>query len=112
MTDNTPPFHPEQVERVRQQIMRYRELLDILHSRLRDAERAYNRLFDACTAEEKSSLREKELQRVAAIRLLENDLTLLSDAVLTMRYDARDMEREFDHLYGLIVTDFYEDEED
>jgi hypothetical protein len=111
MTDSSP-FPPEQVERVRQQIMRYRELLDILHSRLRDSERAYNRLFETCTDDEKNTLREKELQRVAAVRLLENGLTPLSDAVLTIRFDARDMEREFDHLHGLIVSDFFQDDEE
>lgn len=92
----------ESVEKVRQAIMRYRELLDLLAMHTQSAERAYTKLFDALPEEQKTTLAEKALQREAAILALA-DLEPLRRAALQMRFDMRDMERGFEELYNNIA---------
>jgi hypothetical protein len=99
----------EAVEKVRQEIMRFRELLDVFRARLDAGERDYAQLFADVSPEDKASLPEKELQRKAAYGVLE-DRSPLSKAVLTMRFQARELEREFEQLYDIIMTDDPEDE--
>ncbi len=48
----------EQIEKIRQAIMRYRELLDILQQRLAQGEKDYAALFDLLTTEQKTGLEE------------------------------------------------------
>jgi hypothetical protein len=94
----------EQIETVRQAIMRYRELLDILGLQLERSERAYNALFDSLPQDQRDTLPEKQLQREAAIVALE-DLEPLRRAVLRLRFDTRDIERESEALYNNIATE-------
>ena len=93
----------KQIEKVRQEIMRFRELLDIMRLRLDDGERGYARLFEGRPAAERQALKEKDLQWKVAETMV-NDLKLLADAVLHARFDCRDLERAFEELYDIIVT--------
>ena len=99
---------PEAVEKARQEIMRFRELLDVFRARLDAGERDYARLFDDVSGEDKANLPEKELQRKAAYGVLE-DRSALSEAVLTMRFQARELEKELEQLYDIIMMDDPED---
>ncbi|MCK6578192.1 MAG: hypothetical protein L6Q98_08835 [Anaerolineae bacterium] len=96
-----PAVHPEALEKARQAIMRYRELLDLMQSRLRDYERAYVGLF-AGLSESAASLPEKGRQREAAYAVLDDDKAL-TRALLTARFDSRDFEREFEALHDRVV---------
>lgn len=94
----------EQLEKVRQAIMRYRELLDVLHGRIASAERNYAALFNGLTDEQRASLPEKERQREAARRALD-DMEPLRRALLHMAFDMRDMEHGFEDAYNNIAPD-------
>ena len=93
----------EAVEKVRQEIMRFRELLDIMRQQLESGERAYDKLFASFTDEERQNTKEKDLQWKAAERMMD-DLKPLRDAVLHMQFDSRELERAFEELYGIIIT--------
>ncbi len=95
--------NPEQLEKVRQELMRFRELLNIMRAKLEDGERAYTRLFANCSPEDKQRMKEKDLQWQVATQIV-GDLSGLSKAVMQVRYDARDLERAFEELYDIIVT--------
>jgi len=95
--------HPERVEKVRQEVMRLRELLTYMHTKLDSWERAYKRLFDHLPSEMINSLKEKDLQREAALTLIEEPKPLIT-AVLQAQYDSREMERAFEELYHIILT--------
>ncbi|MBK8026312.1 MAG: hypothetical protein IPK19_34210 [Chloroflexi bacterium] len=92
---------PEQVEKARQAVMRFRELLDLMHIRLDSYERAYANLFAHLPAET-ASLPEKERQRQAAHTVIDDDKALVR-VVLTARFDSRDFEREYEALHDRIV---------
>jgi chromosome segregation ATPase len=94
---------PEQVEKVRQAIMRYRELLDLLKARTETAERRYAALFSELD-EAQRALPEKLQQREAALRALD-DLEPLRRAALRMHFDLRDLERAFEEVYGNIAPE-------
>jgi hypothetical protein len=94
----------EQLEKVRQAIMRCRELLDLLNARAASGERAYAALFAALPQEQRDSLPEKLLQREAA-RLALEDLEPLRRAVLRLRFDVREIEKGFEELYDHIAPD-------
>ncbi len=94
-------YSSENIEKVRQEIMRFRELLNIMRLRLESGERAYAQLFTNHPPEE--GLKEKDRQWRLAEELV-HDLTPLSKAVMQVRYDARDLERAFEELYNIIVT--------
>lgn len=94
----------EDIEKVRQEIMRFRELLNIMTKNVQDGERAYASLFNALSEEDKKSLKEKDLQWKAA-ELIINDLTAFGNAVLGMRFKARELEKCFEELYDIIVTE-------
>jgi hypothetical protein len=96
-------FDEEEIEKVRQAIMRYRELLDLLHVRAGYAERAYEGLFAGLTGEQRA-LPEKLRQREAAVAAL-NDLEPLRRAALSIHFDLRDLERAFEDLYGNIAPE-------
>lgn len=95
---------PEQVEKTRQSIMRLRELLDIMHLRLEHGERGYAKLFDHISDEDKATKPEKELQRLAAYPFIENPKQL-ADVALEMRFFTRNLEKEFEELFDIIMTE-------
>lgn len=93
----------EQIEKIRQAVMRYRELMDIVHERVQAGERTYEGLFRALSPEQ-MALPEKLRQREAAIVLLE-DMERLRRAVLRMSLGLQEMGREFEELYGHIAEE-------
>lgn len=93
----------DEIERVRQAVMRFRELLDITQARLEAGERSYNRLFDGCSAEDKAALPEKTLQWQVAEQIVD-DTTALRKALMQVRYDLRDVMQEFEHVHDILVT--------
>ena len=93
----------EDIEKVRQEIMRFRELLDIMRGKLDDGERAYAQLFAKCDPEDVQRLKTKDLQWKAAEQVID-DLTPLSRAVGQMRFEARNLERAFEELHDIIVS--------
>lgn len=96
--------YDEQIERARQAIMRFRELLDLMTAELAEGERAYKVLFAQCTPEQIATLKEKDLQGIAAIYLLD-DRSALGDAALHLRIAARNVERDFEQLYDNIMIE-------
>ena len=94
---------PEQIEKVRQEIMRFRELLNIMRLRLDDGERAYTKLFANISPEDMNNMKEKDLQGKVAEEIV-GDLSPLSKAVMKARFDAHELERAFEELYDIIVT--------
>jgi DNA-directed RNA polymerase subunit F len=93
----------EEIEKVRQEIMRFNELLHVMRRKLEYAERAYARLFQNCDPEDVKNLKEKDLQWKVAEQLV-HDLSPLSIAVVQAQFDAREIERAFEELYNIIVT--------
>lgn len=100
---------PQEVEKIRQGIMRMRELLDILHHRLEEGESAYLQLFAGLSPGDTDGLKEKEIQRLAAYDVLKNR-TLLTRPALALRLLMRDMEREFEQLHDNVLAEI-EDED-
>src|SRR5688500_7334008 len=96
-------MNPEQLEKMRQAVMRYRELLDLFQAKLDAGELAYQQLFDSCTPEDRA-LPEKQLQGKAAEFLLA-DPEPIQRAALKLRFVGRDMEREFEALYDNVVEE-------
>jgi Lon protease-like protein len=94
----------EDIERLRQAIMRFRELLDLMSAKLEDGERAYASLFAEFTPEEQAAMKEKDLQWKAAEGLIDDAAAIASfgRAAMNMRFEARELERAFDDLYGVI----------
>jgi hypothetical protein len=93
----------ENVEKVRQEIMRFRELLDLMRGKLEDGEQAYTQLFAKCNPEDVQRLKTKDLQWKAA-ELNIDDLAPLSRAVGRMRFEAHNLERDFEELHGIIAS--------
>jgi ADP-ribose pyrophosphatase YjhB (NUDIX family) len=91
----------QDVEKVRQAIMRYRELLDVLNARIQQAEKRYEALFVAVAAEKKT-LPVKALQREAALLALD-DMEPLRKATLAIYYDLHDMTKAFEEVYNNIA---------
>lgn len=102
------PTNPENVEKVRQATMRYRELLDIMRLRLEEGERRYDGLFANITLEERQGKSHKDVQTLLA-RQLVDDVEPLSRAVLQAHFDARELQREFSELSDIILTPLPED---
>lgn len=94
----------ESIEKTRQAIMRFRELLDILTARLAEGEAAYTQFFAECSPEDVATLREKELQLRAAYTLVENP-TPIGDAAALMRWVMRDLERDFEQLHDNVMAE-------
>jgi hypothetical protein len=92
-------------ETIRQAIMRYRELMDVLGGRLEASERAYAALFAHLPAQLQARTGDKDAQTEAArVLLTETGLEPLQRGVLQMYYDLRDLERAFDDLHGNIAN--------
>jgi hypothetical protein len=101
----------EAIEKVRQDIMRLRELLDIMRVRLEAGEREYARLFTGLSVEDSQTLKVKDLQWKLAEHMLDSDdLRPLSALVLRMRFECHELDRAFEDLHDTIVTEPSEDE--
>jgi len=92
----------EKIEKIRQSVMRYRELLDLSTPHLADSEKKYAALFLDIPQDLRESLPEKSLQREAALRALPN-LEPLQRAILRTHFDLHEMTRAFEELYGHIA---------
>ncbi len=96
----------EKVEKVRQQIMRFRELLNVMREKLDDGERAYAKLFSSFSPEDMAALKamkEKDQQWKLAENMV-SDVSPLDKAVLQMRFETHNLERAFEELYDIIAT--------
>ena len=94
---------PETIERLRQGVMRYRELLDILHSQIEQGEQAYAELMARLSPDDTDGLSEKAIQGLLA-KQLSDDPTPLGEAALTMRWHMRYMERDFEQVYDNVMA--------
>ena len=93
----------EDIEKVRQEIMRFHELLIIMGEKLQNGERAYAQLFAKVSPEDMATMKEKDLQWTIAQQIID-DLAPLRKAVLQARLDTRDLEHNFEELYNIIVS--------
>ena len=93
----------EEIEKVRQEIMRFRELLNIMRQNLEDGERAYTQLFSTCSSEDRMNMKQKDLQWKVAEEMV-GDVSQLRKAVSHLRFDARNLERAFEELHDIIVS--------
>lgn len=91
---------PERTEKVRQELMRFSELLGIMRNRLADGERAYDALFACIPPDERARMKHKDLQWNLAEQM--DDLTPLAQEVSTMRFAARELEKGFAELHAII----------
>lgn len=96
-------YTSEDIEKVRQAIMRFQELLAIMQDKVNEGERAYHQLFSGVSAVDMANLREKDRQWKAAETLVA-DVTPLSKAVIKVRYDAREIGRALEELYNIIIA--------
>lgn len=112
MTIPTTPINAEHLEKVRQEIMRFRELLNIMRLKLDEGERTYARLFATYLPNPPEGLKEKDRQGLLARHILEthDERTPLRDAVMKVRFDAHELERAFEEFYNLVATDLPADE--
>lgn len=94
----------ETIEKMRQEIMRFRELLTVMRQYTESGERAYQKLFDGFSEAEKAEIKEKDLQWKAAEALSPEGREKLSRAVMEMQFHARDLERNFEELFGIIAS--------
>lgn len=92
----------EQHEKLRQAIMRYRELMDIAQAMMARAERDYHHLFADVPEQARATLAEKALQGEAA-KLAMNNLKPLQDALLRLRFGFYDLSKEFEQTYNNTV---------
>lgn len=93
----------EDIEKVRQEIMRFRELLNLMRQRQEDGERAYQQLFSRCSPDQMQTMKEKDLQRLVAEQMA-GDLSAIRKAVGQLRFQSRELERAFEELYDIIVS--------
>ena len=92
----------EEIEKIRQALMRFRELLDIMQLKVNDGNRAYVRLLEGYATE--PGMKEKDVQWLVAEDLIE-DPSALQKAVIYAQFDAREMERAFEELYNILVPE-------
>ncbi len=100
--------HREQLEKTRQAIMRYRELLDLLHQHVDQAERRYEGWFAAIPAEDLDGLPEKQRQGRAAEHYVSDPQTI-ADGALHLRFVCREFEKEFEQLHDNVLTEIEEE---
>jgi hypothetical protein len=91
----------EQIEKIRQAIMRYRELLDLMNMSLAKGEAAYQALFPADLPD---NMPEKDRQWIAAEKLLA-DTSRLQRIALHLRLTCRDFEREFEQVHDNLIVE-------
>jgi hypothetical protein len=94
----------EDIERVRQAIMRYRELLDVMQEHLNEGDRMYKRLIAQHAPEDTTGMSEKEIQWEVAEQIVD-DTEALKRAVGHMHFQTHQMERDFSDLYGILVPE-------
>lgn len=94
----------EEIEKFRQGIMRFRELLDIMRMHLAEGEKAYEGLFAKYVPDERDSMEVKKLQWLIAERILEQP-SELTRAIMQIQFDARELERAFEELYDNLIPD-------
>ena len=94
----------EDIEKVRQAIMRYRELLDVMQQHLNEGDRMYQRLIAQHAPENAAEMREKEIQWHVAEQIVE-DTEALKRAVGHMHFQTHQMERDFSDLYGILAPE-------
>lgn len=95
---------PERVEKIRQAIMRYRELLDVAQKYQAIGERDYAALFKDVPEAQRQTLATKALQREAALLHIA-DLDPMRRSIAQMQFYMRDLERSFEELYNNIAVD-------
>jgi hypothetical protein len=93
----------DQIEDVRQEIMRFRELLNIMKLKLDESERAYDQLFASVPPETLTATKEKDRQWQLAEQLVD-DTSAIRKAASVARFNARELERAFEELHDIIVT--------
>jgi hypothetical protein len=91
------------IEKVRQEIMRFKELLGVMRGNLEDGERTYAKLFADFSAEEMAGTKEKDLQWKLAERMVD-DVSVLGTSAGQMRFRARNLERAFEELQDIIAA--------
>ena len=82
--------------------MRMRELLDILHARVDEGERAYQHFFDGLSPEDTAGLKEKEIQRLAAYAIVDDRSQIMTPA-LHLCFVLRDLANEFEQIHDNFV---------
>ncbi len=92
----------ERHDKLRQAIMRYRELMDIAQAMMTRAERDYQQLFAGVPEQARATLAEKALHGEAA-KLAMDDLKPLQDALLRLRFGLHDLSKEFEQTYNNTV---------
>ena len=93
----------EAIEKVRQEIMRFKELLGVMRRNLEHGERAYAQLFASFSPEEIADTKEKDLQWNLAQNIVD-DVSALDRAAGQMHFYARNLEHAFEELHGIIVS--------
>ena len=93
----------EDIEKVRQAIMRFQELLKVMRAQLEAGEQAYTALFSSLPPSDVADVKEKDRQWKLAETMVA-DLSPLRKAVIQMRFDARNLERDFEQLYDNIAS--------
>lgn len=94
----------EQIERIRQAIMRYRELMDIMQGQLDEGDRMYKRLIAQHAPEDAANRREKEIQWHVAAQIVD-DPEALKVAVRHMKFALYQMERDFEQVLDILETE-------
>lgn len=94
----------EEIEKFRQGIMRFRELLDIMRMHLAEGEKVYEGLFAKYVPDERDSMEVKKLQWLIAERIIEQP-SELTRAIMQIQFDARELERAFEELYDNLIPD-------
>ncbi|GIL08644.1 MAG: hypothetical protein BroJett033_1550 [Chloroflexota bacterium] len=94
----------EALEKARQAIMRFRELLDIMQQQINEGEQAYARLFAALDPAETDGRAVKEIQRLAAHAVAASP-EALRRAALHQGFGCRNLERDFTQVHDALVFD-------
>ena len=93
----------EEIEKVRQEIMRFRELLTLMRGHLENGERAYTKLFADFLPADAAALKEKDQQWKIAETIIDN-LSPLDRAVSRVSFDAHMLEQNFRELHDIIAS--------
>ena len=91
----------EEIEKIRQAIMRFRELLDVMQLKVDEGNRTYTRLLAGYGEE---GMKEKDVQWLVAQELVE-DPSALSDAVIYAQFNAREMMLAFEELVNILIPE-------
>jgi hypothetical protein len=92
------------VEKARQAIMRYQEMLAMMREQLEMGEQMYLRMMQQYAADAPSEMKEKDRQRRMAENMVE-DMTPLMRAVNMMRFYVHDLDRAFEELQGVLYAE-------